>query len=300
MFRLSKGARRRLERLLEPLTPLLFISLYPFALIPFSAISAISKALAWLWWLLPSRRKRIAKANLHLALGPEASEAVLRRAMETSIRNLLESVRFLHMAEDELRQRVRIEGLQGLREAREGGKGIVAVSCHLGNFPLLCMRLSLEGLRVGVVAKMPRNRPMARFFSRKMQELGLVFIDGGQRRRAAKEGLRHLREGGLLYLQLDQNPPYDEAMVPFFGHPVPTYRGPVVLAERTGAAVVPVFIVSEAPGRHVVMVERPYRPKGDLMQDLEALNGIIEAYIRRFPEQWWWWHRRWKKHLDYR
>lgn len=289
-----------MERLLEPLTPLLLISLYPFALLPFPVISAISRALAWLWWILPSRRKRIAKANLHLALGSKVSKAILRKAMETSIRNLLESVRFLHMAEDELRQRVRIEGLEDLQEAREGGKGIVAVSCHLGNFPLLCARLSLEGLKVGVVAKMPRNRPMARFLSRKMRELGLVFIDGSQRHRAAKQGLRHLREGGVLYLQLDQNPPYDEAMVPFFGYPVPTYMGPVVLAKRTGATVMPIFIVSEAPGRHVVIVERPYRLKGDLMQDLEALNRIIEVYIRRFPEQWWWWHRRWKRYLDYR
>ena len=35
-------------------------------------------------------------------------------------------------------------------------------------------------------------------------------------------------------------------------------------------------------------------------QVTEADLDRIEAYIRRFPEQWWWWHRRWKKHLDYR
>ncbi len=300
MWRLSKTQRRKLERASEPLFPLLVASVRLLILLPFPMLALVAKAISWIWWIAPSRRKRIAEANIRLALGSEAPRSYLREAMELLIRNFLEVAKFYYVSPEEFRERVEISGAEYLEEARRGGRGVVAVSCHLGNFPLLCMRLALEGWKVGVVAKMPRNRPLAKFLREKMAALGIRHIEGSQRHKAARESLRLLQEGGLLYLMIDQNPRRGGIPVPFFGRPVPTYRGASILAERSRAVLIPIFIASHGPGRHTVYVERPYRPSGDPLSDLEVAARVAEDYIRRFPTQWWWWHRRWRGYLEYR
>ena len=298
---LSKRTRRRLERVGELFTPVLFPPLRTaMAALPFPLLRALCRGLSFLWYLLPSRRKRIGAANLSLVFG-ELQERILRKAMEHTVANLLEFPRFAKLSPEEIKGRVRIEGEEHLREARRRRKGVVLVSCHLGNFPLMCWRLSLEGYPVAVIAKMPRSRPLARIITGYMEEKGILFIDGGRRQEAAKRGLRHLGAGGVLFVQLDQNPPYQDTMVEFFGYPVPTFRGPVLLAARAGAEVLPAFVVEEAPGRHVIFIEPPYGLKrGEIATNLRGLMAILEEYIRRYPEQWWWWHRRWKDHIDYR
>lgn len=268
--------------------------------LPFPVLGIICKTLSLIWWLVPSRRKRIAQANIELAFGPEGHHVHLRRAMEFTLRNLLEVAKFTSLPPEEVRRRVRIRGAEHLEEARRKGRGVVAVSCHLGSFPVLCMRLAVEGWKVGVVAKMPRNRPLARALKGGMAKTGVLSIEGSDRRKAARESLRLLLQGGLLYLMIDQNPKKGGIDIPFFGHPLPTYRGASILASRVGAVLLPIFIVSDGPGSHTVFVEKPYLPSGDPSLDLSTAARIAEDYIRRFPEQWWWWHRRWKRYLGYR
>ena len=297
MFRLNKTQRRRLEALLSLLTPLLYPLLCLLGFLPFEALALLAKGLAFLWWILPSRRKRIARTNLQLLYGPEESRRILKGAMENLIRHSLETFKFSAMPREEVLKRIRLFGgehLEGLRS-----KGAILVSCHLGNFPLLCFRLSADGWKVGVVLKYPRNRFICRVIDDRARRWGLILIDGSRRREASLRVLRLLREGGLLLIMLDQNPRSEGISVPFFGVPTPTYRSPLVLSKGTGAQLLPTFTFSEGPGRHRVEVLPPFEPSGDPVADLTALNGIIEQYVRRLPEQWWWWHRRWKHIMHY-
>jgi KDO2-lipid IV(A) lauroyltransferase len=69
---------------------------------------------------------------------------------------------------------------------------------------------------------------------------------------------------------------------------------------RSGAAVLPVGIMREHPGRYRVLIgeEVPIRRSGerraDLVENTARFNAAIETMIRRDPGQWFWVHRRWK------
>jgi KDO2-lipid IV(A) lauroyltransferase len=95
-------------------------------------------------------------------------------------------------------------------------------------------------------------------------------------------------------------------MVDFFGYPVPSFKGPMVLAMRTGATILPGFIVYDKGWRHKLFIEKPFsvettgNQERDIADNLARLMKLIEEYIERYPEQWWWWHRRWKRHIDYK
>jgi KDO2-lipid IV(A) lauroyltransferase len=136
--------------------------------------------------------------------------------------------------------------------------------------------------------------------------LGVGFIDGGERRQATQQSLRQLRKGGIVYIVVDQNPPYPDIIVDFFGYPVPSFKGPVVLAMRTGAHILPAFIVYDKGWRQTIVIGKPLpleitgESERDIAHNLSRLMKLIEGYIEQYPEQWWWWHRRWKRHIDYK
>ncbi len=89
--------------------------------------------------------------------------------------------------------------------------------------------------------------------------------------------------------------------VDFFGHEVPTFRGPVTLSLRSGAVLLPMFIVWIGRGRHKIVVEPPLpltregRLEEDIRKTTADIAKLVEGYIEKYPTQWWWIHRRWKR-----
>jgi len=308
---MRKKWRRRLDAVGEILT---FIFAPPFVLfirfIPLSWIYPLGRTLAHLGRIGLGRRKRIALANLRLVFGKKRNEeeiqAIYRRCLSNTVISFLELLKFCFLPPKVVKERIKLVGKENLDAAIKRGKGVIALSIHLGNFPLIALKLALEGYPFAVIAKNPKNRYLTGLFSRYRDKAGIGFIDGGYRKMAAQSSLQQLRQGRILFIQLDQNPPYNEIMVDFFGYPVPTYKGPVVLAMRTGALILPTFILTDGGGRHRIIVERPFSLKTtgdkerDIAHNLARLMRLTEGYIERYPEQWWWWHRRWKRHIDYK
>ncbi len=303
--------RRRWEAVGEKLT---FIFAPPFVLliriIPLSWIYPLGRALAQLGRIGLGRREKIALANLRLVFGErknkEEIQAIYQGCLTSTVISFLELLKFCFLPPEVVKERTEIVGKEDLDEALKKGRGAVAISVHLGNFPLIAFKLALEGYPFAVIIKNPRNRYLARFYTRYTGKIGIGFIDGGKRRLATQHSLLQLRQGGVIYILLDQNPPYADIMVDFFGYPVPSFKGPVVLAMRTGASILPTFIVAGEDGRHTIIIEKPFPmeisgdKERDVSHNLARLMKLTEGYIERYPEQWWWWHRRWKSHIDYK
>jgi KDO2-lipid IV(A) lauroyltransferase len=119
---------------------------------------------------------------------------------------------------------------------------------------------------------------------------------------AARAVLRTLRQGNLVGVPFDQNAKRSEAVfVPFFGEVAATSSGVARLVARSGAAVVPVFIVRQPDGRtHRIEIhdELPIQRTGDAAADIEENTRrfvtAVEVIVRRYPEQFLWTHRRYR------
>jgi Kdo2-lipid IVA lauroyltransferase/acyltransferase len=99
--------------------------------------------------------------------------------------------------------------------------------------------------------------------------------------------------------------PPQGVFVPFFGRPACTASGLARVALKTGAAVLPGFMVwEEAEQKYVLRFgeEIPVIATGDHEADALAntalFTAVIEEYVRRYPDQWLWVHRRWKTRPD--
>jgi KDO2-lipid IV(A) lauroyltransferase len=308
---MTKKWRRRLNSFFERLSFIFAPAImHLIKLIPLSEIYSAGWVLARLINLLPSSRRRVAFANLRLVFGKRKSEdeiqSIYYECLTRTITSFLELMKFRFLPLPVAKGRIDLVGEENLDAALKRGKGIIIPGIHLGNFPLFPAILAKRGYPIAVIIKKPKNRYLAQLYTL-MDEIGGVgLIDSRDRKLAAQQSLQQLREGGILYIVMDQNPPYPDIIVDFFGYPVPSFKGPVVLAMRTGATILPAFIVYDNGWRHKVTIEKPLPleitgdNKQDVIHNLTRLMKLIEGYIERYPGQWWWWHRRWRSHIDYK
>jgi KDO2-lipid IV(A) lauroyltransferase len=104
----------------------------------------------------------------------------------------------------------------------------------------------------------------------------------------------------MVALLMDQNVDwYEGVFVDFMGHRACTNKGLALLALKTGAPVVPCFMIREKKGfRAEFGPEISTLKTGDRQKDIEVntreYNKIIENVIHRYPDQWFWIHQRWK------
>ncbi|HEU4440297.1 MAG TPA: lysophospholipid acyltransferase family protein [Methylomirabilota bacterium] len=250
-----------------------------------------------LWWLLPGRR-RVALDNLRRGLGQELPPAALHRLGRRSFQhfgmNLVEGCRYFLRPTEVMLSRVRVEGGEQLKTAAAEGRGVLILTAHYGNWELLGAAHGLVGLPLSIVIR-PLDHPVldvlaARFRRRSGAELIV-------KRQAVREVIGALRRGRMVGVLLDQNATRAEGVfVPFFGVLASTSKGLALLALRTGAPVVPVFLRREADGGHCMEVGPPVPPpaNADVVAYTAAFNQAIEAAIRRAPEQWLWMHARWR------
>ena len=261
----------------------------------------LGAALGTVGYLGDGAHRRRAVENL-LRAGMAPDEAVARRMARRVFQNLGRSFadvcRIRRRSDAEVATGVRFEGYQQIRDAKARGRGVILITAHLGAWELLPVASALQGDPIHVVVRPMDNATLDRAITAIRARGGNGVI---RKQDLMRAGLRLLKAGDTLGILIDQNIAAREGVfVQFFGRPACTTYAPALLALRTGAAVIPVTIFREGPGRHVIVVEKPIelRRSGNLRDDLQEntarFTRAIEAFVRRRPEDWFWVHRRWK------
>jgi KDO2-lipid IV(A) lauroyltransferase len=239
--------------------------------------------------------------HLEIAFGPDLSaeekRALTRRMFRATGRNLVDLFRLARRGPAEAETLVRFEGLEHLDAALAKGRGVVALSAHLGNWEVLGAALAARGYTVSVLAREIFDPSSDRLLNEWRRRLGLSVY---RRRGGLLPVVRALRSGGIVGTLVDQDTEGPGMFVEFFGRPAKTPIAPFILARRSGAALVPMWIFREPTGRHRVRIlpemaePETTDPREALQRTIGAWHRILEAAIREHPEQWVWHHRRWK------
>ena len=262
-------------------------------------IQGVSVLLAWLAYFLGRRHRRVALENLRRVYGASRSEKDIRRLALRNYEHIslsfCEGVRWRRG-----KVRVSIEGRSHLERALSAGSGVVAVTGHIGNFGVLGACLAAEGYAFNLVFRDPDSPGVASRFNRLLGEQGVRAVPALPRGQCVAICLQRLRSNELVCILADQREGDAGVEVSFLGHRARAVAGPALLALRTGAAVVPMFIVREGRGAYRVEVlpALGYERRGSLKASVKTLtlgiSRILEERILERPEQWWWVHRRWK------
>lgn len=255
-------------------------------------------------YYLDLEHRKVAIQNLHTAFGQEKSTSEVRDIARRTFQNLgMTAVEFFRIPKMDMKafkRKVKIERLAEALALLEKKKGALLLIGHFGNWEMMGLMSKVIGNPIMVLAKpMKKNQWVDRFITKIRNASGLEVISTVNAGRKVMKALSQNRVVGIL---IDQRAKRSEGIwVDFFGRKAPTTPGLAVLAMKTGAPVLPVFMVRDGFKKHRLLIKEPLEliHTGDIKKDVEAntqlFNHILESMIRQYPDQWFWVHRRWER-----
>ena len=276
-------------------------------IVPFRFILYAGRVFGLLGYFFARRHRKIALEGLSMAFSDDKSfrqiKKIARRCFEFMGESSWELFYFLKKPAM-VKERVEIVGKHNLVKALEKKKGVIVVSAHFGNFPVMCLKLKNEGFPVNAIARPMRDEKTGDFIHKLRVDAGIKTILSYPKKESVFGTLRALGDNEIVVIQMDQNSGTGGVWVNFFNRLAATPVGPIVLGIRSQAALVPVFIVRNGTGRHTVFIEEEVELEKTQDKDETVLvnaikfTKIIENWIRNYPEMWGWIHRRWKSRPD--
>lgn len=266
--------------------------------LPLKAGYAIAQGISDLRYIFAFMDRKAVSENLK-AIFPEKSDREIRRIRIRVFRNfakyLVDFFRFSKITRDEVKKYIGIENSHYFDEVLKKGKGVVVLSAHLGNWELGGAVVGLLGYSLWVVVLPHKDKKVDEFFNRQRESKGVKIIPLGK---AARQCFRVLRNNELLGLVGDKDFSDKGVVLDFFGRPALFPQGPAELALKTGAVIVPAFMVRNGDDSCTLKIENPieFSPTGspdDLSNLMRRYITIMEEAIKKYPEQWYMFRRFW-------
>ena len=272
--------------------------------LPYPLVEWLTRFFIAVGFLFVVRQKRIARESLNIAFGrekdPQEIERISRECFKNLGKGMMELMYFMEHPRM-IGERTFFEGKENLDEALKGGRGVIGVSAHFGNFPLMLLRLAQDGYKTNAIIRPTRDQKVEEYFQGLRSRQGLNTIYSHPRQQCVNTAISVLRNNEFLFIPLDQN--FGSAggvYVDFFGQKAATATGPVIFALRTKAPILPIFVVRQPNDHHKIIIEPPLQlqeagdDKETIVLNTTRITQVIERYIRQYPQEWGWMHRRWK------
>lgn len=263
---------------------------------------ALGAALGLIARLSLRRLRRVGIRNLEIAF-PEMEDGARRRILRGVFRSLGwqigEFCKMGRYTREEAARFIRYEGLEKYLAARDRGRGVLVLTGHLGAWEMSSFFHSLMGYPMSLVIRRLDNPLVDSFVN------GIRCLHGNRvihKDDFARGLLTSMHQGETVGILMDTNmTPPQGVFVPYFGVEACTASGLARVALHSGAAVLPGFLVWEPAEKRYVLrfgselaLVRTGDMAGDIVANTALFTATIEAYVRRYPEQWLWVHRRWK------
>jgi len=263
------------------------------------ALAVVAARVAW--WFSPLARPRL-EYNLKIACPELRDDTVaLRHLSKVNFRNHAKAYADLMQLPgariEAMRPLLKVKGLEHLEAARSLGKGVLAVSCHMGSYEVVAAIWSATLAPVSFFAEEVEPRALFEWYRDTRARLGIsvLTLDMGGIRKV----LQALREQEIVITAIDRDITETGYLMPFFGKLAPIPLGPASIALRLGTPLLPVcvyrlpddtYMAEAAPH---IFAKSTGNPRADQVRATQQLLRQIERFIQQHPEQWHVPHRIW-------
>jgi KDO2-lipid IV(A) lauroyltransferase len=248
-----------------------------------------------------TRRRKIAMTNARrIVKGISDAQAkdVVRSCFEKLGINFVELLLIPYLSKEKFPERFHMENMQYVVEATKLNKGILALVFHYGNWEIMGIASFLLKKEVIALARpLKGQRFLQGFINDLRAATGLTVIPNQD---TARDAMKYLRENRIVAILGDQREKRSKGVyVELFGEKVPTSKGIAMLAMRTGAPVIPVYLRREGFLRYTIVYCEPIEMdrKGNIeeliYENMRKINGFLERLIAAHPDEWFLVHRRW-------
>ena len=192
---------------------------------------------------------------------------------------------------------VRVKGEEHLVSALSKGKGVIVVTAHVGAFEIIGSYLGLKGYQPHGVGTALKDERLNDLLVKNRTSRGVIAIERGKE---TFKMVKTLRSGGMIVILIDQDTRVKSRFVRFMGKEAATPIGGTLIAQKTGAAVVPIYITMQPDMTQLINIYPEVEivntgdAEKDLIENTQRISDTTEKVIRENPSQWVWLHERWK------
>ncbi len=254
------------------------------------ALGVIASSLAF---PLLRRQRRALQANLRQVcphLSPAALRELVWRNWLNHTKAWIDFFKIPRMDRGQLGGLLIPVGKEHLDAAMARGRGVVVVGAHMGSWELAIASWAAAYGEIGVMMEQIEPRRLFEHVYRVRSKLGITVIPLS--RTGIRDILRLLKDKRMVVLAIDRDILQTGRSYSFFDRLAAFPTGPVEVALRTGAPILPAFCIRDRDDGYIAMGEAPLflEPSGDHERDvntaMEKILAAFERYIRRYPDQW--------------
>jgi len=270
-------------------------------LLPVNLSYLIAIIISDLHYLFAHQDRREVSDNLAVIFPKKNSKEIAKirlKLFRNFAKYLVDFFRFSKLDEKYIEKKVVIENIDYLKEAFSKGRGVIGLTAHLGNWELGGILMAMLGYPIWAVALPHRDRRVDNFFNLQREKKGLKVISIEE---ATRKCIYLLKQKRMVALLGDRDFTQNGIRIDFFNKPTLFPLGPVIFSLRTGAPIVPAFMIRRYKDYFALKFEKPIYPvrKSNLEDSIKELilqyKCIFEKYIQQYPEQWYMFRRFWIK-----
>ncbi len=198
---------------------------------------------------------------------------------------LADFFRYESLTSADIAELINIDGLAHLENAYSAGRGVILITAHLGNWELGGAVITAMGYPLTAVAFPERVGKTNELFQKQRRRRGMQILTFGE---AARGALAALKRGEMVAMLADRDFTNHRDMIDFFGRPARLPAAPARISAKTGAPILPGFILRQSDNRFTMRFHPPLWPESrrDNLAVRTAIRDILQAEVSADPTQW--------------
>ncbi|HPV28054.1 MAG TPA: hypothetical protein PLT30_01170 [Deltaproteobacteria bacterium] len=271
--------------------------------LPYPLAVSLGRCIGLLGWLADPFHRRAAEIQLRHCLGDRYRPSIVPKVFMHHGDILVDTIKYAYMDDEEIKERIIIEGKENLDKALSSKKGIMMITGHLGNWEVMAHLPRLLGIQFCVMADVRNDPGIEAVVDDLRSRSGATILPPKGK---ALMLIRELKKGNIIGVIVDQRGKRSDMLFcDFFGLPAPTNPAPAFIAIKGDAVILPVSSMKEN-GRYCMAFHSPREASsfGSGKTAIASLSAFmqtwLESMVKKSPEQWFWLHCRWTRRSEMR
>ncbi len=271
--------------------------------LPYSLVLGLFRSLGTIAWLADPFHRKVAGIQMQAALGLTHVRRLVWKVFMNQAEILVDTIRYAYMSDEEIRNRIVVEGREHLDEALASGRGVMMITGHIGNWEILGHIPRVLGTRFCVMADIRKDPKLEAIVNKIRDRCGATVLPPtGTFHLLVGELQKGRTIGMIIDMRGDQE---SDLMCDVFGMQAPTKSAPASIAIRGNALVLPVYTVKQWGSYHWCFSRAIDAARfGEGSEAVRKLSDFMQSWVvsvvEKHPEQWFWLYTRWLKRSDMR